>query len=252
MSTAEILTIGSELIEGLRVNTNATWLAKNLAAQGVQVTRITSVADDSTQIAKAVREAISRKTGLLIVTGGLGPTPDDKTLEAVGKAIGSELALDEKALKLVRESYSRARTRGLVKSERLTKARKKMAHLPKGASPLSNPVGAAPGVQLRCNETLIICMPGVPVEMQAIFDQHVKSTLAQIGGQKRATAEIIVKSGDESAIVPLFDKLARKFPTVEVRSYPSEDEVRIVLVSTNAGEVKAAKRMLSELLQETH
>lgn len=252
MSTAEILTIGSELTEGLRQNTNAAWLAEKLTSGGVWVTRITSVGDDSGQIAEAVRETIGRKPDLLVVTGGLGPTPDDKTIEAVAKAVGSELAIDKEALKLVEESYSRMHAQGLVKNRKLTESRRKMARLPKGAKPLSNPVGAAPGVQLKRDETLVTCLPGVPAEMQAIYEQHVKSALPQIGGQKRLTAEITVKSGDESVLAPLFAKLARKFPTVEVRSYPSKGEVRIMLVSTTDGEVKAAKKALSELLQEAN
>lgn len=211
MSTAEILTVGSELTEGIKTNTNATWLAKKITSEGVQVTRITSVSDELEHIIAAVKEGLARKPNLLIITGGLGPTPDDRTLGALAQATSRRLSLDQNALALVRKSYSRMQIGGLIKSKKITPARKKMAYLPKGAKLLSNPVGAAPGVQLKCDETIIICLPGVPAEMRAIFKQHVKGELSEIGERVRSTAELSFRDADESSLAPLLTQLPKKF-----------------------------------------
>jgi molybdenum cofactor synthesis domain-containing protein len=250
MPTAEILTVGSELTEGAKTNTNATWLAKKITNEGVQVTRITSVSDEPEHIIAAVKEGLTRKPNLLITTGGLGPTPDDKTLGALAQATGRRLSLDQNALALVRKSYSRMRTEGLIKSKKITPAREKMAYLPKGAKSLSNPVGAAPGVQLKCGGTLIICLPGVPAEMRAIFNQHVKGELPEIGERVKSSAELSFRDADESSLAPLLSQLPQKFPGIEVRSYPSKNRVRIVIVAASTKKARAAKEALSKLVRE--
>ncbi|MCD6248622.1 MAG: damage-inducible protein CinA [Hadesarchaea archaeon] len=252
MPTCEIITVGTELTEGSRTNTNATWLAKRVTSVGITVERITSVRDEPGEIAKAVSESVGRKVDLLIVGGGLGPTPDDRTLEGVCKGLGTDLVLSEKALKFVRESYSRMHAQGLVRSRRLNKARKKMAFIPRGADPLFNPVGAAPGVRLKHRGTHILCLPGVPAEMRAIFKQYAGDILKEIKGERKASVEITVERGDESLMAPLFDKLIRRFPGVEVRSYPSRGKVRVVLVANTRSRANAAKSELLKLLGGRH
>lgn len=251
METSEILTVGDELLEGYRTNTNAAWLAEKLTELGVDVRRITTVRDSVNEISKAVKEALKRNPDLLIVTGGLGPTPDDKTLESIAKAIGANLTLNKQALEFVKENYSRMQSQGIVEKKELTKPREKMAYLPRGARPLPNPVGAAPGVHLEPDETHLICLPGVPKEMHAIFKEYVQDMLVGMGGRKKFTETITVEEGDESVIAPLIKDLTREFPEVEVRSYPSENVVRIVITSPSPEKSRSAKKTLSELLRES-
>jgi molybdopterin-biosynthesis enzyme MoeA-like protein len=142
------------------------------------------------------------------------------------------------------------RTEGLIKSKKITPAREKMAYLPKGAKSLSNPVGAAPGVQLKCGGTLIICLPGVPAEMRAIFNQHVKGELPEIGERVKSSAELSFRDADESSLAPLLSQLPQKFPGIEVRSYPSKNRVRIVIVAASTKKARAAKEALSKLVRE--
>jgi molybdenum cofactor synthesis domain-containing protein len=256
MPCAEILTIGSELTEGLRADTNARWLAEKLTGMGFRVVRITSVGDDSSEIIAAIRDALKRLPDVLILTGGLGPTPDDKTCEALARAVGRRLVLDPSALELVSLAYKRMHARGLVERKGLSPARMKMAHIPRGATPLSNPVGAAPGIKLRCRKTLIFCLPGVPAEMRAIFMKHARDDLAKLSGLTQHTALINVKGVDEATLAPLLGRLLKDFPQVNVRSYPSgkgaKSRIKVMLVAPTSADVKAARNRFKKWIKKLH
>ncbi|MBN1244457.1 hypothetical protein JXA31_02565 [Candidatus Bathyarchaeota archaeon] len=132
----EIICVGNELLIGKTLNTNAQWIAKQATSLGLTVKRVTVVADDVTEIANAIREAFGRKPHFAITTGGLGPTFDDKTLEGIAEALNRKLAVNTKALKMVREKYEAyAREKGTEKVE-LTQARLTMATLPEKAKPI--------------------------------------------------------------------------------------------------------------------
>lgn len=105
VDTLEIICIGNELLIGKTSNTNATWLAKSVTSLGLPVTRIAVVEDDVDEIAGTIREALARKPKLIITTGGLGPTFDDKTLEGIAKALGRRLEVNANALRMVRTKY---------------------------------------------------------------------------------------------------------------------------------------------------
>ncbi|MEM2609951.1 MAG: molybdopterin-binding protein, partial [Candidatus Bathyarchaeia archaeon] len=167
----EIICVGNELLIGKTLNTNAQWLAKRATSLGVTLKRITVVGDDVDEIACAVREALGRKPRFIITTGGLGPTFDDKTLEGIAKAINRRLELNEKALEMVRKKYEEYAKARKINAIEMTAHRIKMAQLPEGAEPLPNPVGTAPGVLVRIGGTDLIALPGVPSEMEAIFDE---------------------------------------------------------------------------------
>ena len=169
----EILSIGNELLMGKILNTNARWLARRCTSLGLEVRRITVVGDDEKEICSAVKEALSRRPRFIITTGGLGPTLDDKTIESIAKCLDLELKVDEEALSMVREAYKRLVEEGRLDSSELTPQRVKMARMPEGARPLPNPVGTAPGMLLEVDGTTIISLPGVPAEMEAIFEESV-------------------------------------------------------------------------------
>lgn len=253
MLNAEILSLGNELIEGLRTNTNATWLARELTRLGIRVTRITCVGDEQGEIRAAIGEALARKPSVLIITGGLGATPDDRTREALALAMRRGLILSSVALKLVESSYRRLRPSRSAKRGGLVQAKKKMARIPRGAIPLANPVGLAPGIKFRRGETLIFCLPGVPAEAKAIFRTSVRHDLAELGGQGMCSRTMLVKGIDETTLAPLLERLAHVFPSVDVRSYPSwkgtQSQIKIMLVASTAEEVKAAAEFFGRSLK---
>ena len=223
MLVAEILSIGNELLIGKTVNTNASWLGRRLTSMGFHVKRIVVVGDEVEEIAQAVSEALARGARVLITTGGLGPTFDDKTLEGVAAALQKPLVLHEEVLRSIKEKYD---AMGLP----LTPARKKMAKLPEGAIPLPNSVGTAPGAMIELPNTLIFCLPGVPKEMQAMFDSSVASKLASLNpSYKFYEHTVLIEGIPESSLAPLIDKTMKSYPRVYIKSHPKGSEGRPII-----------------------
>jgi nicotinamide-nucleotide amidase len=215
---AWILSIGNELLIGRIVNTNAAWLARMLSILGFNVARIITVPDEIDDIVEELQRGMKRSR-LIVTTGGLGPTYDDKTLEAVAKATGRNLVLNQEALRMVKEFYSQ---RGLE----LTPERRKMAMMPVGAEALPNPVGAAPGVLLDLGNVTIVSLPGVPSEMKAIFEEHIVPRIRHLA-PPRALIEcsLIIKGVPESTLAPVLKELAKKNPDAYIKSHPKGHEV---------------------------
>ncbi len=166
--SAEILCVGYELLSGAVVNTNAHWLSQKIFELGGFVKRITVIGDDVNEIDRGVREAITRRPNWLILSGGLGPTYDDKTLEGVALGLELELAVNEYAVSMLKRNYALQ-----SKNYELDEIRLKMARIPFGSKPLQNPIGSAPGVLIENDGTRIVCLPGVPQEMKAIFMESI-------------------------------------------------------------------------------
>jgi molybdenum cofactor synthesis domain-containing protein len=221
----ELICVGNELLIGKTLNTNAQWLSKRATAIGIAVKRVTVVADEVEEIACAVREALQRKPQFVITTGGLGPTFDDKTLEGIAKALNCKLEVNAKALQMVKEKYEAyARKRRTEKVE-LTQSRIKMATIPEKTEPVSNPVGTAPGVRADLNGTILMALPGVPSEMEAIFEETIAPLLKQASGgnifhEKSIYADNIM----ESTLAPLIDKVMHDNPGVYIKSHPRGEE----------------------------
>ncbi len=166
---AEIFSQGEEVISGQVADTNAAWLSQQLAQMGFSISRHTAVGDKLQDLADLLDE-ISLRADLCICTGGLGPTVDDLTAEAVARAFKSPLQLDLIALEQI-ESYFTKRNRMMADSNR------KQAYFPKGSVRLDNAVGSAPGFAIRNKRCWFIFLPGVPSEMRHIFNELVKHQL---------------------------------------------------------------------------
>jgi molybdenum cofactor synthesis domain-containing protein len=251
--SVEIICIGNELLIGKTLNTNAQWLAKRITTLGLNVSRITIVGDDIDEISNITREALQRKPVFILTTGGLGPTFDDKTLQGIAKALNRPLQIHEEALKMLERKYQQYVEEGLVKEKvELTSPRVKMATLPKGATPLPNPVGTAPGVLLRQNNVTIIALPGVPPEMEAIFDNSVVPLLKEASGNVTFYETSISVTGImESDIAPLIDKTMHENPYVYIKSHPHRGEGVPHLelhFSTTAQNSNTAKKHISRAL----
>lgn len=162
----EVITVGTELLLGASLDTNALDLGTALAAAGIEITRRTTVSDKPAAVALAVREALDR-TGAVLTTGGLGPTRDDLTKQAVATVLGRPLVLNEAVLQHIEARFRRL-GRTMTPSNRI------QAELPQGAVALHNPRGTAPGIWLEDDAgRLVIMLPGVPVEMRGLLVEEV-------------------------------------------------------------------------------
>lgn len=160
---AEIFSQGEEVVCGQIVDSNAAWLSQHLVELGFAVKRHTAVGDDLADLAALVRE-IAGRADCCICTGGLGPTVDDLTAEAVSLAAGQELVFDEEAMKQIEAYYAR-------RGRPMPPANRKQALLPQDALRIDNPIGTAPGFALKIQRCWFVFLPGVPSEMKVMFPQ---------------------------------------------------------------------------------
>jgi nicotinamide-nucleotide amidase len=248
----EIICVGNELLIGKTLNTNALWMAKRATSLGIVVKRITVVGDYVDEIAVATVEALQRKPRFMITTGGLGPTFDDKTLEGIAKALNRKLEVNEDALKMVREKYEAFAKEGRIEEVELTPPRVKMATLPEKAKPLLNPTGTAPGVMIEVDETFLMALPGVPSEMEAIFEDSIVPLLKKAGGNVMFfEASIFADNMMESTLAPLIDQTMHDSAYVYIKSHPKGEEnmPHIELhFSTAAKDSKSAKDRLGKAI----
>jgi nicotinamide-nucleotide amidase len=172
-----IVTVGDELLSGLTVDRNAAWLGRELAGLGIPVWRRATVGDDDGAIQQAVDEALTRAE-LVVVTGGLGPTRDDRTRDAVARLFRAALRVDEGLLEALR---ARFRARGW---DKMPESNVSQAQVPEGARVLANPAGTAPGLALERDGRFAVLLPGVPREMKAIFDGDLRQLLLERFGSR--------------------------------------------------------------------
>jgi molybdenum cofactor synthesis domain-containing protein len=222
----EIICIGNELLIGKVKDTNAHYLAKQTTQIGANVKRVTVIQDTIEEIAKTINEAVARKPRFIITTGGLGPTFDDKTLQGIAKALNCKLEVNSKALALVKQkSIEYAKKFGLSTEIEMTPPRVKMATLPEETEVINNPIGTAPGVRADVQRTILFALPGVPVEMEAIFEETIAPLLKQaVGKDMFCERSIFADNIIESRLAPLIDKVMSDNIGVYIKSYPMRIE----------------------------
>ena len=221
----DIVSIGYELLDGRVLNTNARWLARQISSLGGRVRRITCVGDEVDEVCSVLRDSLRCGVDWIITSGGLGPTYDDVTLQGVAKAVKRKLVLNKRAVEMLKNRYERLAEEGVVESAELTPHRLKMAMLPRGAKPLENMVGAAPGVLLKAGRTWIVCLPGVPSELEDIFSRRVKPILEKRVRRVAVSDRwIYVKRVPESTLAPRIDEIRSRHPDVYIKSHPEKRE----------------------------
>lgn len=217
--SVEILAIGNELLRGEIQDSNTYWICRLIDSRGGRVARATMLPDRAEEIAEAIRSAIARGVTLVLVSGGLGPTDDDLTLAAVAEGAGVALELHKTACEMVRQSYDEFYRRGILAQGGLNPFREKMAWLPAGAQPLFNPVGTAPGVLLEAGKSTIVCLPGVPPELQGILTLSFADRLDRMFGAGRSFSRTLtVRCNDESIMVPALSRVIADYPQVYIKS----------------------------------
>lgn len=225
-ATAEILAIGTELLIGGRSETNSLFLADALAEQGIEVRYKSVVGDREVDIVAALRVAASR-VSLVVITGGLGPTLDDCTRQAVAAVTRRPLRPHPQAVRQV-GAWLRGRGRPMTEQQRLQTV------LPSRGQVLRNPIGSAPGFLVRWKGCTLVAMPGVPAEAQAMFEQSVVPQLASLSrGRQRVIRRALLTFGlPESELEALVLDCLPSGPGLEFGTLASPLGVTITLTYT--------------------
>lgn len=239
MTRAAILAVGSELLDPLRKETNAFYITRRLLEVGVEVVTRAVVADDRDVLASAFRAAIA-PCDLVIATGGLGPTEDDLTREAAAAALGRSLSRSETLLEELKARFARY---GRV----MAPVNERQADLIDGAVALENRRGTAPGQRIEEAGRLIFLLPGPPVEMEPMFEEHVLPAARMKGGEWVLLTRILkiasmAESDVEQAVAPVY----REFTNPRTTILGSPGQVELHLTATGRSQTEAEGR-LSEL-----
>lgn len=250
--SVEIVSIGNELLIGKTANTNSRWLARRITSLGLYVSRITVIGDKVEEIAGVLKEVVNRDPEFVITTGGLGPTFDDKTLEGLAEAFDAELQINPTAMEMIKKKYVDYAKAMHQEAFELTPARVKMAKTPGKAEPLPNPVGTAPGIVFKKDNTTVFALPGVPSEMTAIFEDSLLPILsASAAGLTFYEASLYVSGVMESEMAPLIDRVMHDNPYIYIKSHPQGAEKRPEIelhLSTTAECIKTAKKRVGRAL----
>lgn len=242
---AEILTVGTELLLGYTVNTNAAYLSQRLAQCGVDCYRHQTVGDNAARLAEALRDA-SRRADLLLITGGLGPTVDDITVRTVAQAFHQPLRYDARLARAIAGQFRNRRLR-------MPAVNRRQAWVPRDAEILPNPLGTAPGLYLRLPADASVAdracchcflLPGVPSEMQAITEGSILPRLRrwQRGGTI-VSRTLHVVGAPESAVDQRVARWLRLRPPVTVGIYASAGQVAL-RITAKAASPTAARRLI--------
>ena len=241
-ATASILAVGSELLGTTRLDTNSLYLTGRLEALGIGVIRKTCVGDDWNDLLAEIPLALSRAP-LLVVTGGLGPTDDDRTKEAVARVLDRTLVRDEAILLGLRERFRR---RGID----MPKVNEKQADVIEGAVVLGNPRGSAPGFLVTAGGGTIVLLPGVPHEMKGMWVEGVEPLLVRDGmpGVHRRTLKVAAMP--ESLVETLVKPVYAAYPDVPFTILASPGEVQLQFAAR--GTAEAASQVLDRIESDFH
>jgi nicotinamide-nucleotide amidase len=228
--TAAIVAIGDELLGGYTLDTNSNWIAQRLRALGVPLKRATQVRDREPEIVEQVRrELADPEVSTVFITGGLGPTPDDRTFAALAAALERELVVVEEVRARIESRLKRMQEAGLIDSAELNEGHLRMASIPAGAAAvLSNRVGSAPGALYEVDGTRLFVLPGVPPEMKAIFAEEIEPAYLS-GGTALSVRELRIRFAVEGRFYPVLKELEETHADVTVGSYPNFDTKELTL-----------------------
>lgn len=245
MPILEIITIGTELLLGEINDTNSTYIARTLRDHGIDIYRITTIGDNPKRITAAIKEALGR-SDIIITTGGLGPTVDDPTRQAVADATNRELVFLDN---LWDQILDRFKAYGRVPTEN----NRRQAMIPEGAYPIPNPVGTAPCFIVDFNSSLVISLPGVPQEMEMILHQSIIPFLKNNFKLKSAIikATVLHSAGlGESVVDELISDLEENAnPTVGLLAHPGQVDIRI---TAKAGSESEANELIKPVMEELY
>ena len=239
--TAEIICVGTEILLGNIVNTNAAYLAEKLAASGLDCYYQTVVGDNAERLAGVLKCAMER-SDVILLSGGLGPTEDDLTKETVAKVCGKKLSVDDHSMERIAEFFA-------VRDIQPTENNWKQAMVPEGAKVLDNDNGTAPGIILETEKNRIVLLPGPPAELIPMFDQQVLPYLDALTPGVICSRMVklcgVPESQVEDTLKDLID--GQTNPTIATYAKTGEVHIRVTASGENA---KAAGKTIKPIVKE--
>jgi nicotinamide-nucleotide amidase len=239
MKHAEIIAVGSELLTPFRIDTNSLFLTEQLNQLGVDVIRKSVVPDDRRALREAFAKALER-ADLVIATGGLGPTEDDVTREALADLLERRLLPNAQVLREIRERFAR-------RGRTMTPNNERQALVPEGATVFPNAFGTAPGLWLEARGRVVVLLPGPPSELRRIFTEQVRPLVEQRAGERRMAHRLLRVAGmSESNLDHRISAIYKQYEDVEttILATPEGIEIHVTLWSEDAA---GAGRVLDEL-----
>ncbi len=226
---AVIISIGNELLNGRTLNSNATFISKRLQELGIPTRLVLTIRDETTEIQENLRYAAANGD-IVLVTGGLGPTPDDITLEALAGYFGKAMVFSETAMAMLVERYRR-------RGQGVSESNQKLAYTPEGATIIPNPVGSAPGAHIEENGCHFFTMPGVPREMKGMMESYIMPFLQEMPGAEHRIVKLYRTVGiGESLIYESCRELFATRPDFEIAYLPSFGCVDVRISMQEAGD----------------
>jgi nicotinamide-nucleotide amidase len=241
---AELIAVGSELLGTFRPETNTLWLTDRLRELGLDVTARVTVADDAGLLASVVRGAVAR-ADVVVATGGLGPTEDDLTRDAVAAALGRPLVREERLVRELEERFARY-------GRRMAPVNAKQADVIEGAEVLPNPRGTAPGQYLEAGGRVVVLLPGPPAEMQPLFTEEVRPRLAAKAGPSVLRTRVLRiaamgESDVEQLVAPVYTTFRN--PRTTILGGASQVELHLTAEGRSSEEAEAAIEALASQLR---
>ena len=244
---SSIVAVGDELVGGFTLDTNSHWMAERLRLLGYPVKRVTQIRDKPAEIvAQTHRELADADVTDIFFTGGLGPTPDDRTFAALADALGRPLVIWEESRARIARRVERMHEAGLLESPELTEGNLRMARIPDGpAHVFRNRRGMAPGVVYEEKGKRIFVLPGVPLEMKGIFTEELEPEFLA-AGSAATVRELRFTFAVEAKFYPLMREMEETYPDVSVGSYPNFETKELVIrvIGAEAKRVEQALDMI--------
>jgi nicotinamide-nucleotide amidase len=241
---SSIIAIGDELLAGFTLDTNSNWMAERLRVLGFPLKRITVVRDRQDDIVAQLRRDLSDpEIADVFCSGGLGPTPDDRTLECVAAALDRELVTWQPVLERIERRTRRLHDAGLIDSAQVSEGNRRMARIPTRPDHVfRNRRGMAPGLMYRVDDRRVFILPGVPSELKGIFSEEIEPEFLS-GGSVSVVRELRFFFAVEARFYPVMRELEVSHSDVSVGSYPNFESKELVLRFAGADEARVLAAM---------
>ena len=220
----EIIATGDELIYGRILDTNSHWIAKRVAEMGARLRRVTMIGDEPALIGSTLLNALKRDAHFIVITGGLGPSEDDLTVDSIGIALDQSTIIDEEGASKIEATY---RKRGITEQSSIDRGRR-MARILEESQPMQNPVGFSVGMKIDIGGKTVCILPGVPSEMKGMFDAHVAPMI-----MSQTNTVFVARTFNVSMVwkdfFPLYRRMQVDYPDIYIKNAatpPVEDEDR--------------------------